>query len=216
MDIHVENLYKTFNGKTVLRNVCLDFNEGQKYCIMGPSGQGKTTLLRILMGLEFPDQGEVYINKKPIVFQTNLKAYGFGPSRCIDRSPVRFSAVFQEDRLCEWLDAVQNVAMVPLPVPSGSRISYAKEQLIHILPEESLGKPVCKLSGGMRRRVALVRAMAANSEGVILDEPFTGLDEETKCKVIQYILKEQRNRTLIAVSHQEEDAVYLKAKVVRF
>lgn len=214
MDIHVEKLYKTFNGKTVLRNVSLDFNGGQTYCIMGPSGQGKTTLLRILMGLEFPDQGEVYINKKPVVFQTKLKAYGLGPSRCIDRSPVRFSAVFQEDRLCEWLDAVQNVAMVPLPVPSGSRISYAKEQLIHILPEESLGKPVCKLSGGMRRRVALVRAMSADSEGIILDEPFTGLDEETKFKVIRYILKERRNRTLIAVSHQEEDAVHLKAKVV--
>lgn len=112
----------------------------------------------------------------------------------VENTNIKFSYAFQEDRLCEEYSAVRNVELV-------SDCDGA-EALKELLPEESLYKPCSQLSGGMRRRVAVVRAMEADSDCVILDEPFAGLDKETKVQVENYIQSRQRGRILLISSHQ--------------
>lgn len=107
----------------------------------------------------------------------------------------RFSMVFQEDRLCEEYDAVCNVAMVIRDEKK------AAEALRKLLEEEALGKPCGQLSGGMKRRVALVRAMEADSEAVLLDEPFTGMDADTRRAAEEYIRERLNGRILIIATH---------------
>ena len=90
-----------------------------------------------------------------------------------------------------------------------------RRELSLLLPEESLSRPVSTLSGGMKRRTAVCRAMIAPSDAVILDEPFTGLDDETRRQVIAYIKSRQRGRLLIVSTHQEEDVALLGGELVR-
>lgn len=110
-------------------------------------------------------------------------------------SPGKFSMVFQEDRLCEAYTAVQNVALVT------KEEHCAAEALQKLLPKEALSKPCSQLSGGMKRRVALVRAMEAESSVVLLDEPFTGMDAETKRVAETYIRERQRGRIVMIATH---------------
>ncbi|MCM1046446.1 MAG: ATP-binding cassette domain-containing protein [Candidatus Gastranaerophilales bacterium] len=107
----------------------------------------------------------------------------------------QFSVVFQEDRLCEDHSAVRNVELVTGP---SARV---RESLLQLLPREALDKPCGQLSGGMKRRVALVRAMEADSECVLLDEPFTGMDAGTKARAERYIKERQKGRILIIATH---------------
>ena len=230
MEIRVEHVYKAYDGKAVLKDVNMVFKDGGIYCLMGPSGLGKTTLLRILMGLEPADCGCVLADGRPVLWQPAMSAYGMGRCRRDDRQSITIGAVFQEDRLCSWLDAIHNVAMVPMALRGAEtqkkadrlrrreqkalRAEYAKALLFRILPEESLSKPVRELSGGMCRRVAIARAVASDSQLLIMDEPFTGLDAATKQTVIDFILQERRQRLTIIVTHQEEDARVLGASVV--
>ena len=148
----IEHLTKQFGEKTLFRDLCLTV-EGPAV-LWAPSGWGKTTLLRILMGLEEPTSGIVQ---------------GVG----------RVAAVFQEDRLCPQLTAVQNVTLV-LP---GSAEQY-KEQIIKDFQQlgmdaAALALPAARLSGGQKRRTALLRALWAASDTLLLDEPFTGMDPDT-------------------------------------
>lgn len=189
--LSVCNLSKQY-GMPVLNRLNLTLDSGRPCCIMGPSGSGKTTLLRILLGLEAPDGGFV-------------KADGFPEGR-----PVRFSAVFQEDRLCEGFSPVDNIR---LAVPSLSKPEI-ESQLLNLLPEESLNRPVSTLSGGQKRRAAIARALLAPSDVIIMDEPFTGLDEKTKETVFQYVLEKSAGKLLILSTHQEEDVDYCSGRAV--
>ena len=190
MTLTLENLQKSYGSLPVLDHCSFSFSSGRIYCLMGPSGSGKTTLFRILMGLEPADGGSIR----------------FEPS-----SP-EFSAVFQEDRLCETFSPVENLRFV-----LGKSVSREdiRRELSLLLPEESLSRPVFTLSGGMKRRTAICRAMSAHSDLIIMDEPFTGLDEDTKKLVIEYIKSRQRGRLLIVSTHQEEDVELLGGELVR-
>ena len=187
MDIRLEKVYKQYNGKTILKYIDMTFTKGSISCIMGASGRGKTTLVSILMGLVKQDGGEV------------LGLHG-----------VRRAAVFQEDRLIEHWDAVKNVRLV-----CGKDITEAmiREHLGRTGLEDITDKPVRAFSGGMRRRVAIVRALLAESSVVILDEPFKGLDEALKEQVIYYIKEQTAGKTVIIVTHDRKDAELLGAKV---
>lgn len=165
-----KNLFKSYDGLSVVRDLTATYESGRTYYLTTPSGSGKTTLLRLLCGLEQPDRGEI-------------------------ESVKRFSVLFQEDRLCEDYSAVRNVELVTGTCPR------ARQILLQLLPEESLDKPCRQLSGGMKRRVALVRAMEADSECVLLDEPFTGMDADTKARAEQYIRERQKGRILIIATH---------------
>jgi NitT/TauT family transport system ATP-binding protein len=154
---------------------------------MGPSGCGKTTLLNILMGFIRPDGGSV-------------------------RGVPRFkSAVFQEDRLCESFNAVSNVRFVcDRKVDTSKVISH----LENIGLKDSLDQPVSELSGGMKRRVAIVRSIFAKSDVLFLDEPFKGLDVDTKKDVMQYLKDNMQGRTVIMVTHSIDEVKALNGKLI--
>ena len=195
MTLELQNISKSFDGLPVLRNLNLSFQQGQCYCLMSPSGSGKTTLLRILMGLEQPDQGMVLADGKPQ-----------------DMNSLTVSAVFQEDRLCESVSPIENVSMCAGRSIKTPRIKW---ELARLLPEECLNPPVSTLSGGMKRRVAVIRALLTPSRILLMDEPFTGMDDELKRNVISYIREKQDGRLLILSTHQEEDVELIGGELVR-
>ncbi len=191
MELKIKGLSKTFGNLNVLNQVNVTLPSGPIHCLMGPSGSGKTTFLRILMGLEEADSGTI----------EGLRG-------------KKVSAVFQEDRLCEAFCPVDNVAMV-LPGSASRNKKQAYEELLCLLPEESLSRPVSTLSGGMKRRVAIVRALSAPSDMLLMDEPFSGLDEATKGLVIRHMLNRSAGKLVIVSTHQEEDVDRLNGIMVR-
>ena len=188
MDVIVSGLKKSFGNNYVLRDVNFAFKEGETYCIMGASGMGKTTLLRVMLGLEAADEGSV-----------------------VGMTKGRVSAMFQEDRLVNVLTPIENVALV---CNNDVLRSDVKRLLCEILPPACMKMPVLALSGGMRRRVSLVRAIAYPSDVIVLDEPFTGLDTLTRQRVISFIKEHQNGRTLIVSTHGEQDALLLQGQRV--
>ena len=189
MSIIITDLCKTFDDNEVLKNVNITLKDNSIYCLMGSSGIGKTTLLRILMGLERADSGSV---------------------SGIDTKSI--SCMFQEDRLIPYLSAIDNVRIV---LHGKNNRDEIRNNLLSILPDDSLDIPVSSLSGGMKRRVALARALSYPGKLIILDEPFTGLDKDTKLNVIDYILKMRNNRTLIIATHGTDDVNLLGAEIIK-
>lgn len=181
-DILVQDICKAYNGVPVLLNFSAVLPSGQATVLYGPSGCGKTTLGRLLLGLEQPDSGTL----------------GFTDGRL-----PRFSCVFQEDRLVHSMNALDNAALV-LPRGSWQGLHNIFQQVG--LTQADVGKPVGELSGGQRRRVALVRAMEAESNAVLLDEPFTGLDVASRELVLQYVQQRLAGRTLVLITHDQNEA----------
>lgn len=174
--LRVQNITKSFGGRLVLENINAVCRSGEVWRLTGASGSGKTTLLRILAGLTEPDSGSCTV-----------------PGVC--------SMVFQEDRLCEEYSAVRNVALV---TGTGTEAGTEAEKTLEaLLGKDAIHRPCSQLSGGMKRRVALVRAMEADSAYVLLDEPFTGMDGETRRLAKEYIRRKQEGRVLIIASHEE-------------
>ena len=182
MDIKVDHISKAYGEQQVLQDLSCVFPEGKTTCIRGRSGCGKTTLIRLLLRLDVPDKGKIE-----------------GVS---DR---KLSAVFQEDRLCENLSAASNIRLVCTETITDRELEEAYKA---VALTEIWQKPV---RGGMRRRVSILRALLAESDCVIMDEPLRGLDEKTRAKTIDYILKKTEGKTLIFVTHEEKEAVWLKA-----
>lgn len=177
--LEARGLIKRYAGETLLGGFSCSFQPGGIYGLMGKSGSGKSTLFRILLGLAGPDGGSVNADKG-----------------------IRYAVVFQEDRLCMDEDAVTNVRMA---LCSEWTEEKAKEALLELLPEECLDKPVRQLSGGMKRRVAVARAVLADSHWLVMDEPFTGMDKDTRKKTIDFILKRRGDRTVLFSTHQAEE-----------
>ena len=234
MDIVIQDLAKSFGEKQILRQLSAVIQVGACTGIMGRSGCGKTTLLRILMGLEQADEGR------------------------ISGLPEAIAAVFQEDRLCEGFSAVQNVYAVmnrwnamqrqaladqerlpkerKIPLADRERVAEGRKILSgqrktlradkrSILEKieknlsmvglgDSLHLPVRELSGGMKRRVAIVRACMAESELLLLDEPFRGLDQETKKRAADYILRKSAGKTVILTTHDELELQLMESRDV--
>ncbi len=188
-EIHLFRVSASFGSNHVITDFSAGFPNGSRTCIMGPSGCGKTTLLRLILGLLPPSDGIVYVPP----FQ-------------------KFSAVFQEDRLLDGFHAVDNIRLVCKRKISPSLIESALMETG--IPQKSCYVPVRELSGGMARRTAIVRAVLADSDFLLMDEPFKGLDPETKLKTICFILKNLRNRTLIVSTHQKEDVELLQADLM--
>lgn len=179
--IIVKNLNKSFDKLKVIKNLNLKIKLGEITCLMGPSGVGKTTLFNIMLGIIKPDSGEIIGMKQKSI-----------------------SIVFQEDRLIEHLNAIENVFLV-------CSDKIRKEEIIKefarlSLSKEDISKSVSSLSGGMRRRVAILRSIMFDADIILMDEPFKGLDEELKDKVISYLLENIKNKTVILITHDNEDA----------
>lgn len=176
-EILVHGLCKQFEGKTVLHDFSARFAPGQTTCVMGPSGCGKTTLLNILMGFLSPDAGRV------------------------EGIPVHLAAVFQEDRLLEGFSAHANISFVCPRLPA----EVIDRHLAAVGLTRDGYQPVRELSGGMRRRVAILRAVLARADLLLLDEPFKGLDEGTRAIVADYLRAETAGRTVIMVTHDPDE-----------
>lgn len=182
MSVILTNISKSFNGQQVLNNFSYGFKNGEKYCIMGRSGCGKTTLINIILGLLKQDSGTVV---------------------CADT----FACVFQEDRLIGDLSAKKNISLVF----EGDVSAFANKLF---LSDEDITKPVKELSGGQKRRVALLRAVLAKSDVLVLDEAGKGLDDETKTATFEFVRENLNGRTLICITHSGEDATFFGAKTI--
>ena len=173
----IEHLTKQFGEKTLFRDLCLTV-EGPAV-LWAPSGWGKTTLLRILMGLDMPTAGRV-------------------------RGVGRAAAVFQEDRLCPQLTALQNVTLV-LP---GSEKQYREQIEADFqrlgMDAAALALPAARLSGGQKRRTALLRALWAPSDTLLLDEPFTGMDPDTLAAAAALLRTRCGTEPVLLATHDRE------------
>ncbi len=183
--ITLEHITVRFGEKAVLDDFSLDIPKTGVLCLSGPSGCGKTTLLRVLCGLQKPDSGHLD-----------------GVGTC--------AVVFQEDRLLPWLTAEKN-----LTVSTGITAGDAEKWLRSMGLERETNSLPSVLSGGMRRRVAIARALAAKSDVLLLDEPFQGLDEESKERIYPMIQTVAEQKPVVLVTHHEEEASALGAKMLR-
>ena len=181
--ILITNLSKSYGETVVFRNFSARLPLGETTVITGVSGGGKTTLLRLILGLETPDGGE------------------------IAGVPARRAAVFQEDRLCPQLTALENVLLAA----GRKKEREARDILARLGLGESLAVPAAELSGGMRRRVAILRALLAEWAVLLLDEPVKGLDEETKACVLAFVRRAVEGRTAVLVTHDAAEARALGA-----
>jgi len=178
----IDDITVCYGTQTVLSHFSLCLPQSGVVALMGPSGVGKTTLLRVLMGLETPQSGTVERPETP--------AY-----------------LFQEDRLLPYLTAAKNIS-----VAAGCTETAAEKALLQVgFDPEDLKKNAVQLSGGMARRVSIVRAMLTSGDAVLLDEPFKGLDDLTREKVMQFVKENLKNRTTILVTHDPRDAKDLAA-----
>lgn len=173
----IEHLTKQFGEKTLFRDLCLTVDGPA--VLWAPSGWGKTTLLRILMGLDTPTAGRV-------------------------RGVGRAAAVFQEDRLCPQLTALQNVTLV-LP---GSEKQYKGQIETDFqqfgMDTAALALPAARLSGGQKRRTALLRALWAPSDTLLLDEPFTGMDPDTLAAAAALLRTRCGTEPVLLATHDRE------------
>jgi NitT/TauT family transport system ATP-binding protein len=200
--IEVRGIHKVYGGSTVaLKDINLDFNRGELTSLLGPSGCGKTTLLKIIAGLLEPTSGEVSVNGRPVT--------GPGPERAF---------VFQDFALMPWATVLRNAAfgLELQGVPRAEREDRAR----HYIDEVGLAgfeeKYPHELSGGMRQRVGLARALCVNADVLLMDEPFSAVDEQTRRKFQEDLirLREIEKKTFILVTHSIEEAVYLSDRII--
>lgn len=186
--MEIRHISKCFGGKTVLSDVSFVFPRAATTGITGDSGCGKTTLINILLGLMRPDSGEI---SAP--------------------DGWRRGCVFQEDRLIEHLSAGKNVALTAHQHIAAGDIADALTEM-GLDPENN--DPVSKYSGGMRRRVAIARAVLARPELLILDEPFKGLDTAARAAAARFVMRKCPDACRILVTHDSEELVLMCAEKV--
>jgi len=201
----VKDVSKEFVSKhkktSTLENFNLEIENGDFVCILGPSGCGKSTLLNILAGLEKATKGVVILNGNEIT--------GPGPDRTV---------MFQEAALFPWLKVIDNVEFGMKMAGMPKEVRYQKA--LHYLKMVHLSKfqdsYVYELSGGMKQRVALARALSLDSEILLMDEPFAALDSQTKMMLQQELqhIWVNTKKTIIFITHNAEEAVYLANRVV--
>lgn len=191
MQISIKNLSFSYGEKSVLSHFNLNIRRGERIWIQAPSGFGKTTLLRLICGLETPDEGEIILEEG-----------------------LRIVPVFQEDRLLPWRSVAGNIRLVLKDMPARDAKEITDEVLSAVGLEEASSKLPAMLSGGMSRRVALARAIAAGGDVLVLDEPFVGLDEDIKKRIADYIKLKYEGKTIIIITHDETEAELLSAEKI--
>ncbi|MBK5258224.1 MAG: ABC transporter ATP-binding protein [Thermoanaerobaculia bacterium] len=199
MKVRFSNINHHFGSTRVLDRIDLDVKEGEFVCILGPSGCGKSTLLNIVGGFVKPSEGEVRIDDEPVT--------GPDPRRIF---------VFQERGVFPWLDVEQNISFGLFKLPEGEqrrRIDHYVQMVglkgfEHAYPRE--------LSGGMKQRLEVARALAVNPDVLYLDEPFGALDSITRLQMRRELLRiwEAERKTILFVTHDIEESVQLADRVV--
>ena len=193
MSIRINNLTKTFHDHVLFDRLSIDIPLGQTTVLAGRSGSGKTTLMRMIAGLD--------------------KDY----SGSISGVPDTLSAMFQEDRLLPWLNARDNIAFVLRDVMDKDKMDAVIDNMIEAVQLSGHDRKMpSKLSGGMKRRVAMARAYCYPADLLLMDEPFKGLDKDLKSDMIALYkhLYIDTNKTAILVSHDEAAISRLNCHVI--
>lgn len=201
MCLEVKNVTKTYNGRTVLDNINLHIKDGEFVCILGASGCGKSTLLNMLAGLGNPSDGEILFDGRRVVKP--------GPER---------SYLFQEAALFPWLNVIDNVKygirMHGVPKAEQQVRALRFLEMVNLTGYEKYR--IHELSGGMKQRAALARALTLDSRVLLMDEPFAALDVHTKEELRVHLLKiwQETGKTIVFVTHSIEEAFLLADRVV--
>ncbi len=185
--IELNNINFSYGNKQIINNFSLKVNQNERICLCGESGCGKTTVLKIISGLIIPQSGIVNI-------------------------PNKISYVFQEDRLIPNLSVLKNLTLF---LPKDKK-QLAEELIKQAGLTEFINKKPDQLSGGMKRRLAIIRAICFDGDALLLDEPFNGLDIDNKILMSDLIKKAftDKNKPVIMVSHVDEDIEILNARKV--
>lgn len=189
--LEIKNVSKAYGEKKVFDNFSLTLPDQGVYAVCTPSGSGKTTLLRLIAGLEKPDSGEVVLPEN-----------------------AEISVVFQEDRLLSSLNVRGNVAVVLGDIDASRRL--ADECIKRCGLSDVAEKPVSSLSGGMKRRVAIARAVAFGGNILLLDEPFKGLDDATKRMTADFVFENKQNRLTIMITHDLSEAEAYADEIIKW
>ncbi|MGE0242370.1 MAG: ABC transporter ATP-binding protein [Nitrososphaeraceae archaeon] len=209
--LEIKNVSKSFyrnDGKqsTLIRaieNINLSVNDGEFVCLVGPSGCGKSTLLNILAGLDNPTQGQVILNGRQIT--------GTGPDRIM---------VFQENALFPWMKVIDNVefGLKIAKVEKLKRREIAMQYLDMMQLKKFAEAFVYQLSGGMKQRVSIARALVLDPEILLMDEPFAALDSQTRDLLLVelQLIWAKTNKTIIFVTHNIIESVCLGDRVIVF
>lgn len=198
--VAVRNVSKNYGDVEALRDLSLDFPRGQLTSLLGPSGCGKTTLLKIIAGLLEPTSGDIEVNGQPVT--------GPGDDRAF---------VFQDFALLPWANVLRNVAfgLELRGVAKSERESIAEKYIANVGLAGFEKSYPHELSGGMRQRVGLARALSVDSDVLLMDEPFSAVDEQTRRKFQEDLLSlvANENKTFIFVTHSIEEAVYVSDQI---
>ena len=198
--VEVQNVFKNYGEVEALQDLSLDFPRGELTTLLGPSGCGKTTLLKIIAGLLAATSGEVIVNRETVT--------GPGPDRAF---------VFQDFALLPWASVLRNVAFgLELRGVAKSEREAIAEKFISDVGLAGFEKSYPhELSGGMRQRVGLARALSVDAEVLLMDEPFSAVDEQTRRKFQEDLLNlvKNENKTFIFVTHSIEEAVYVSDQI---
>jgi NitT/TauT family transport system ATP-binding protein len=198
--VSVKNVSKNYGEVEALKNMSLDFPKGQLTSLLGPSGCGKTTLLKIIAGLLPASNGEVIVN--------GSKVETPGPDRAF---------VFQDFALLPWATVIRNVAfgLELRGVNKTERESIAQKYISDVGLKGFENSFPHELSGGMRQRVGLARALSVNADVLLMDEPFSAVDEQTRRKFQEDLLNliKVEKKTFIFVTHSIEEAVYVSDQI---
>lgn len=203
MKLELSNLSKSFGEHNVLDSVSLEVSKAHSIVLLGPSGGGKTTFLRIIAGLEAPDTGTITVNNKKLPFEPGVPV---DTSRELREYRKKIGVVFQNYNLFPHLDAITNITL-PLEIvhslPPAEAVDRAEELLNRFQLIEHAYKKPFQLSGGQKQRVAISRAIAAKPDYLLLDEPTSALDPEFTAEVLDMIseLLENGNIDIIIVTH---------------
>ena len=203
--IELSDLAIAFAGESIFSNLTLGIAEGELVCLLGPSGCGKSTLIRLIGGLMEPTAGRVSVAGLPPGAARATLAY-----------------VFQSPRLVPWRTALDNVALaIELRTPSVAKVER-RARALELLQMVGLGADVGKypamLSGGERQRVAIARALAVEPDTILMDEPFSALDPETRrrMRVDLIALWQVTRKTVVFVTHDLDEALELADRIVVF
>ncbi|MFZ1341025.1 MAG: ABC transporter ATP-binding protein [Paracoccaceae bacterium] len=198
--VSVRNVSKTYGDVQALKDLTLDFPRGQLTSLLGPSGCGKTTLLKIIAGLLPANSGQILVNGQTVA--------GPGPDRAF---------VFQDFALLPWATVIRNVAfgLELRGLARSEREAIAEKYIREVGLAGFEQKYPHQLSGGMRQRVGLARALSVNAQVLLLDEPFSAVDEQTRRKFQEDLLElvKHEKKTFIFVTHSIEEAVYVSDQI---
>lgn len=190
---------RTGKGLVALNDVSVNVEKGDFLCLVGPSGCGKSTTLNLLAGFEHPTEGQVLFKGRPIT----------GPS------PER-GVVFQEFSLYPWMSVLSNVAFSVRKGSRTEREEVARRHLEMVGLSDFAHSMPNELSGGMKQRVAIARTLAMDPDLLLMDEPFGSLDEQTRRKLDNEVLRlwKAQGKTVVFVTHSIEEALMLGTRVV--